>query len=196
VVERIQFLASHDLSSMMVLSIFVSRHITPLQSCVRPTWLYTGEGDATRLEREQGSNLASDEQRALLGKLSPDPASAGFTTLPPAYAPLCSDQATRRRLLQELSTLDDISLAVRQKGDESRGVQIPRADVTGGPGAPSAGSGPIKGKGKAATPVRNDDEVSSDDDHPRQRRRLLHNDGCPIGEPPSTWQQALIAVST
>jgi hypothetical protein len=117
VVERIQFLASHDLSSMMVLSIFVSRHITPLQSCVRPTWLYTGEGDATRLEREQGSNLASDEQRALLGKLSPDPASTGFTTLPPAYAPLCSDQATRRRLLQELSTLDDISLAVRQKGD-------------------------------------------------------------------------------
>jgi hypothetical protein len=38
VVERIRFLAGHDLSSMMVLSDFLSRHITPLQSCVHPMW--------------------------------------------------------------------------------------------------------------------------------------------------------------
>jgi hypothetical protein len=41
VVERIRFLAGHDLSSMMVLSDFLSRCITPLQSHVCPTWQYT-----------------------------------------------------------------------------------------------------------------------------------------------------------
>jgi hypothetical protein len=47
VVERIRFLASHDMSLMMVLSDFLSRCITPLQSHVCLEWLYTGEGDAT-----------------------------------------------------------------------------------------------------------------------------------------------------
>jgi hypothetical protein len=103
---------------------------------------------------------------ALLGKLSLNPFSTGFTMLPLACAPLFSDQATRRRLLQELPTLDEIGLAVRHKGDESRGVQIPGTDVAGGPSTPSAGSGPRKGKGKVATPVPSNDEVSSDDDHP------------------------------
>jgi hypothetical protein len=128
-VERIRFLAGHDLSSIMVLSNFLLRRITPFQSRVCPTWLYTGEGDATRLECGQGSNLASDMQRALLGKLSPDQSSADFTTLPPVYAPLCSNQATRKMLLQELPTLDEIDIAAWQKGDEFRGVQIPGADV-------------------------------------------------------------------
>jgi hypothetical protein len=90
-VERIRFLAGHVLSSMMVLSDFLLRRIAPLQSRARPAWQYTGEGDATRLEHGQGSNLAPDVQRALLGKLSPDPSSAGFTTLPLSCTPLCSD---------------------------------------------------------------------------------------------------------
>jgi hypothetical protein len=33
------------------------------------------------------------------------------------------------RLLRELSTLDDIDITVRQRGDESRGVQIPGEDI-------------------------------------------------------------------
>jgi hypothetical protein len=70
------------------------------------------------------------------------------------------------RLLRELPTLDDIGITVQQKGDESRGVQIPRADVDGGPGGVSTGPDPGKGKGKVAAPVRSDDEVSLDDDHP------------------------------
>jgi hypothetical protein len=55
---------------------------------------------------------------------------------------------TRGRLLQELPTLDEIRI------------------VVGGPGVPSASLDTSKRKGKAVTPVRNDDEVLSDDDHP------------------------------
>jgi hypothetical protein len=62
--------------------------------------------------------------------------------------------------------LDEIIIAARQKGDESRGVQIPRMDVAGGPGVPSAIPDTSKRKGKAVMPVRSDDEVSSNDDHP------------------------------
>jgi hypothetical protein len=39
-----------------------------------------------------------------------------------------------KRLLRELPMLDNIGIAVLRKGDESRGVQIPGADVVGGPG--------------------------------------------------------------
>jgi hypothetical protein len=86
--------------------------------------------------------------------------------LPTVYAPLCSDQATRSRLLQELPTLFEIGITMWQKGDESRGVQISRTDIAGGSGAPRAGPGSSKGNGNAAMPVHSGDEVSSDDDHP------------------------------
>jgi hypothetical protein len=79
--------------------------------------------------------------------------------------------------------LDDIGIAMRQKGDESRGVQIPGPDTAGGPGVSSADPNASKGSGKAVTPVRSDNEVLSDDDHPLQRRRSLHSDGCPVGGP-------------
>jgi hypothetical protein len=69
--------------------------------------------------------------------------------------------------------MDEIGIAARQKGGESQGVQIPGADVAYGSGAPSDGLDPGKGKGKAATPVRSDDEVSSDDGHPLQRMEEL-----------------------
>jgi hypothetical protein len=62
--------------------------------------------------------------------------------------------------------LDDIGIVTRQRGNDSRGVQIPGADVAGGPGAPSVGPDTSKGKGKVVIAVRSDNEVSSDDDHP------------------------------
>jgi hypothetical protein len=92
--------------------------------------------------------------------------------------------------------LDEIGIAVRQKGNESWGVQIPRADVASGPGVLSTGTNTNKGKGKAVTPVRSDEEVSSDDDHHLQRRRLPHNDGRLVGGLPPTRKKALMAVST
>jgi hypothetical protein len=68
-------------------------------------------------------------------------------------------------------------------------VQIPETDAVGDPSGASTGPDLGKGKCKAAMPVCNDNEVSSDDDHPLQRRRrLLHSDGLPVGGPPSTGQ--------
>jgi hypothetical protein len=99
--------------------------------------------------------------------------------------------------LQELPTLDEISIAARHKGDESRGVWIAGADVAGGPGAPSTRLDTNKGNDKVVMAVRSDDAVSSDDDHPLQRRRrLLHNNGCPISAPPLERSQTPATVST
>jgi hypothetical protein len=91
--------------------------------------MYTGEGDTTRLECSLSSSLDQDVLSALLARLSPDPSSADFVTPPTACAPMCSDQAAQTRLLRELPTLDDIDIAARQKGDKSRGDQIPGAVV-------------------------------------------------------------------
>jgi hypothetical protein len=57
VIKRIKHLMSYGLSMMMVLHDFLSRHIAPLQDCTYPAWMYTGEGDAMRLERDHDSSL-------------------------------------------------------------------------------------------------------------------------------------------
>jgi hypothetical protein len=81
---------------------------------------------------------------------------------------------------------------VRQRGDESRDVQIPGADVVGAQGGMSFDPSYDKGKGKAVLTIGSDDEVSSDDDDPLQsRRRLLHNDGSIVGGLPSMGHQVL-----
>jgi hypothetical protein len=100
--------------------------------------------------------------------------------------------------------LDDINIALVQRGDQSRGVVIPGPDgpggaadghshggvpVGGGPagsrsGAPAGGRGgaaggssaasgsstTAPGKGKQTRVVLDDDEVSSDEDEPLQKR--------------------------
>jgi hypothetical protein len=80
VVKWIKLLVGRGLTSMMVLFNFLSRCIASLQMRVHPMWQYTGEGDATRLERGHGSGLSLDVMSALLGKLTPDPSSANFIT--------------------------------------------------------------------------------------------------------------------
>jgi hypothetical protein len=193
VIERIKLLTSHGLMAIMVLHDFLSRRITPLQDHTRPTWLYTGEGDTTRLERDCNSDLAPDMLGALLGRLNPNLSSVNFVTPPAVCAPMCSNQVMRTRLLGELPTLDNIGITTRQRGDESRGVQIPRADIAGGQGGVSTGPGSDKGKGKVAPQiVLSDTEVSSEeDDVPLQRRmRLFRSDGSTVGRPPLSRQQA------
>jgi hypothetical protein len=74
----------------------------------------------------RGSDLTADVMVTLLGKLNPDLSSVGFVILSSAYALICSDEALRSRLLRELHTLDDINVAVLQRGEMSRGVPIPR----------------------------------------------------------------------
>jgi hypothetical protein len=113
VIERIKHLTSHGLSTMMVLHGFLSRSIAPLQAHARPAWMYTGEGDTTRLEPSHDLGLDQDVLGTLLARLSPDPSSANFITPLVACTPMCSDQAVRTRLLWELLTLDDINIAVQ-----------------------------------------------------------------------------------
>jgi hypothetical protein len=110
---------SNGLSMMMVLLDFLLRCITPRQDHARPAWMYTREGNTTRLERGHYSDLDLDMLGALLGRLSPDLFSVDFITPLAVYAPICSDLVTWMRLLRELPTLDDIDVAAWLRGDES-----------------------------------------------------------------------------
>jgi hypothetical protein len=106
--------------------------------------------------------------------------------------PLCTNQATRTTLLAIMPTLDDVDIAPVQRGDQSCGVVIPRPGDPGGAagghdhgGVPVGGdpagsrSGtPVGGRGGATAPgkdkqtcvILNDDEVSSDEYEPLQKR--------------------------
>jgi hypothetical protein len=88
---RIQILVESELSSMMVLHDFLSKHIAPLQDRSRPMWLYTGVKYATWLECGDGSNLDDGALTFMLGKLSPDSTSHDFVTPPASYQLLCLD---------------------------------------------------------------------------------------------------------
>jgi hypothetical protein len=110
VIERIKHLTRHGWSAMMVLHDFLLRWITPLQDHAHSAWMYTREGDTTCMECDRDSDLTPDVLGTLLGRLSPDLSSANFVTPPAVYAPMCSDQATRMRLLRELPMLDDIDI--------------------------------------------------------------------------------------
>jgi hypothetical protein len=95
-------------------------------------------------------------------------------------------QAARTTLLVAMPTVDDVDIAVVQRGDLSCGVTIPGATVTGGRGGTTGGgrggrgpggsgspsSAPALGKGKRVSTrvVHDDDEVSSDEDEPLQVR--------------------------
>jgi hypothetical protein len=59
-----------------------------------------------------------------MGKLSPDPSSHDFIT-PTSCQPLSMDQAARTLLLVAMPSMDDVDIALVQRGDQSRGVRIP-----------------------------------------------------------------------
>jgi hypothetical protein len=193
VLDRIQYLAERGLTSLMVLNDFLSKRLAPLQDrATRPAWMYTGANDIMRLERGPGSSLNSDLLATCLKALTTYQFSAELVTPPASCAPICMDQATRTALLATMPTLDDVDIAVVQRGDLSRGVTIPGTTVTGGRGGRPAGGGPAgsrgrggsggpssapalgKGKGVSAWVIHDDDEVSSDEDEPlRARLRSL-----------------------
>jgi hypothetical protein len=117
------------------------------------------------LERNRNSSLAPDVMVTLLGRLSPDPSFVDFVTPPVVCASMCSDQAAQMRLLREQPTLDDIGIIAQQRGDESRGIQIPVAGIADGQGSASTDPSCGKGKGKAAPRIiLSDTEVSSEED--------------------------------
>jgi hypothetical protein len=171
----------------MVLHDFLSRRLAPLQDrATRPAWMYTGVNDIMRLERGPGSSLDGELLAACLKALTTDQFSAELATPPASCGAICMDQAARTALLAAMPTLDDVDIAVVQRGDLSRGVTIPGATVTGGrggttgggrggrgpggSGSPSSAPSLGKGKGVSARVVHDDDEVSSDEDEPLQVR--------------------------
>jgi hypothetical protein len=97
-------------------------------------WLYTEENDATQLEHGPRTDLEPGMLDTMLSKLSTDPSSIGFVTPPVHCMPIYVDKAARSLLLKVMPTLDDIDIALQQRGDPSRGVQIPRTDVAAGRG--------------------------------------------------------------
>jgi hypothetical protein len=167
VLDRIQYLAESGLASLMVLHDFLSRRVMPLQDrATRLAWMYTGVNDIMRLTTDQFS--------------------ADLATPPASYGAICMDQAARTALLAAMPTLDDVDIAVVQRGYLSCGVTIPGATVTGdqggttgggrggrgprGSGSPSSAPALGKGKGVSARVINDDDEVSSDEDEPLQVR--------------------------
>jgi hypothetical protein len=127
VLDQIQYVAVSGLTSLTVLHDFLSRHLAPLQDwATRPAWMYTGVNDIMRLERGPGSSLDGE----FLAELATPPVSCGA---------ICMDQAARTALLATMPTLDDVDIAMVQRGDLSRGVTIPGATATGGRGGTTGG---------------------------------------------------------
>jgi hypothetical protein len=148
VLGRIRILAESGLTSMMVLYDYVSKRIMSLQKCTRPAWLYTGVNDVMWMEHGDRSTLGEEALALVMGKLSPDLSSHYFVTPPASCQLLCMDQATRTLLLVVMPSMDDVSIVPIQRGDQSRGVQIPRTSVMGGQGGAVSTPAPSKGKGK------------------------------------------------
>jgi hypothetical protein len=154
-IERTKHPMSHDLSVMMVIQDFMSRCITPSQGRALPAWMYIIEGNTTWLECGCDSSLYSDMLGALMPWLSPDPSLANFIT-PPVMWML---------LLRVLPTLDDIDIIVRQRGYESRCIQIHGAVIADGQGSASTGPSSRKEKGKAVPHIiLSDIEVTLQED--------------------------------
>jgi hypothetical protein len=192
VLDRIQYLAESGLTSLMVLHDFLSKCLAPLKDrATRPAFMYTGVNDIMRLERGPGSSLNGKLLVACLKALTTDQFSAELVTPLASCGAICMDQAARTALLAMMPMLDDVDIAVVQRGDLSHGMTIPGATVTGGRGDRPVGSGSAcgglaggrgrggsgspssapalgKGKGVSVRVVHDDDEVSSDEDEPLQ----------------------------
>jgi hypothetical protein len=102
----------------------------------------------TRLESGDGSTLGEEVLALVMEKLRPDPSSHDFVTPPASCQPHSRDQAARTLLLVAMPSMDDIGIALIQRGDQSRGVQIPGTGTTGGQGGVASTPDPSKGKGK------------------------------------------------
>jgi hypothetical protein len=81
------------------------------------------------------------------------------------------NQAARTALLAAIPTLDDVNIALVQRGDRGG---VPAGDRVGGPaGGFGPAPAPSKGKEKQVRVVLDDDEVSYDEDAPLQKRVWL-----------------------
>jgi hypothetical protein len=84
------------------------------------------------MSRCDGSVLGEEALALVMGKLSPDPSSHNFITPPASCQPLCMDQAARTLLVVVMPSMDDIGIALVQRGDQSCGIRIPGIGIAGG----------------------------------------------------------------
>jgi hypothetical protein len=110
--DRIQYLAENDLTSLMVLQEFLTKRLAPLQDWSHhPAWMYTGVNDIMRLDRGPGSSLGDTLLAASLKAQTKDPPSVELVTPTAGCEPLCVNQAARTALLAIMLTLDDVDIA-------------------------------------------------------------------------------------
>jgi hypothetical protein len=91
-----------------------------------------------RLDRGPESYLGDTLLAASLKALTTDQPSAELVMPAASCEPLYANQSMRIALLAIIPTLDDVDIAPVQRGDQTRGVVIPRSD---GPGGAAGGDG-------------------------------------------------------
>jgi hypothetical protein len=112
VLDRIQYLAENDLTSLMVLHNFLSKCLTSLQDrSHRPSWMYTRVNDIMPLDRGPRSSLGDTLLAASLKALTTDHPSAELVMPAACCKPLCVNQAARTALLAIMPMLDDVDIA-------------------------------------------------------------------------------------
>jgi hypothetical protein len=127
--------------------------------------MYTGVNDIMQLECGPGSSLDEALLAACLKALMADQFLADLVVPTVVCKPICVNQAARTTLLATMSVLDDVDIALVQRGDQSRGVVNPRvgglvgtAGGHGQGGSPAgdrsgipASDGPAGGRGGVST---------------------------------------------
>jgi hypothetical protein len=100
VLDRIQYLAENDLTSLMVLHDFLSKRLAPLQDrSHHPAWMYTGVNDIMWLDHGLGSSLDAVLLVASLKALITDQFSAELVVSATVCEPICVNQAVRTAML-------------------------------------------------------------------------------------------------
>jgi uncharacterized membrane protein YgcG len=168
VLDRIQYLTENGLTSLMVPHDFLSSHLTHLQDWpAHPAWMYTGVNDIMLLDREPGSSLDEVLLAASLKALTVDQFSTYLVVSAAICEPICLNQAARTALLATMPMLDDVDIAPVQRGDQSRGMVIPKAgSLVNAAGGHGRGGGPAGGRVGLSTGSRGGGPTGGSD--PRQ----------------------------
>jgi hypothetical protein len=103
--DRIQYLAENDLTSLMVLHDILSCRLAPLQDRpAHPTWMYTGVNDIMQLKCGPGCSLDEALLAASLKALTADQFFADLVVHVVVFEPICANQAVRTTLLATMAS--------------------------------------------------------------------------------------------
>jgi hypothetical protein len=86
--------------------------------------MYTGLNDIMRLDRRLGSSLDEVLLATSLKALTTNQFLTELVVLPTVCDPICVNQVARTTLLAAMLTLDDVDIALVQRGDQACGMVI------------------------------------------------------------------------